>query len=290
MYFTDHAENAIADMMRGQGLTLPDSWWIGLIGSVSSEASPLELAGVDYARQEVVRSLTTWAGTQGAGTTVASSGTSHASSNNDLIDFGNAGAGGWGTAEYVGLYDAATGGNCWAYVPITPMVIGSGDPVSFAAGDIAMTLALTGGMSNYLANKLIDLLLRDQAYAWPATAYVAYTLTVPTNAAAGAEPLGGYSRVAIASSLTAWLSTQGDTAPSTGVSGMISNASAVVFPVPTADQGDAQGWMLMDAAVAGNHLAYGELLDSNEDPAAFTINAGGAAPRFEAGDLTITVA
>lgn len=289
MYFSDYAENKIADCIRGQGLTLPGSWYAGLISSVSSEASPLELSGTGYARVAIARSLAAWAGTQGAGTTLASTGTSHATSNNALVDFGTSGSA-WGTAEYVGLWDASTAGNCWMYLPVTPVVIGNGDPVSFAAGDIAATLALTGGMSNYLCNKWIDLLFRAQAYTWPATTYVGYTITATTNATAGTEPLGGYTRVAIASSLTAWLSTQGNTAASTGVSGRITNAAAITFPVPTADQGTADGWALFDAATAGNHLAYGDLLDSAGDPTAYTVNSGGSAPRFEAGDLGITLA
>lgn len=292
MFLTDYAENKIADFMRGQGLSLPASLWVGLLGSFSSDGEPPELDGPDYGRQEITRALASWAGTQGAGSVLASTGTSHATSNNATIDFGTAGSDGWGPgdAEYVGLFDDETGGNCWAYIPITPVTIGPGDPVSFVAGAIAMTWGLTGGMSNYTANKFIDLVFRGQAYAWPATTYAAYTTTAPTNSAAGTEPLGGYARVPIVSSLTAWLSTQGDTAPSDGEGGRITNAAAVTFPVPSGDQGDAEGWMLMDASTSGNHLAFGPLLDSNGDPASFTINAGGAPPRFEAGYLGITVA
>ena len=280
--FTNYGENQVIDFFRGEGITLPDDWHIGLL-SAATDAAVTEIVGSDYGRQPVARSLTTWAGTQGAGTTLASTGTSHATSNNEEIDFG---AGIEGSANFFGLFDAETGGNCWAYIPLaSPMVIDIGDPVSFSAGTLVMTLGVSGGLSDYAANKLIDLIFRGQSYAWPATTYAGYSTTMPTNAVAGAEPLGGYARVGIASTLDDWSGTNGtgSTAPSTGTSGRMANIDAITAPQPTASQGDVVAAMLFDAATLGNMLFWAPL------PSPVTVNAGGNAPRWEADQFGVTV-
>lgn len=285
---TDYMENALADMVRGQGLTLPTNWYVGL-ASAGADGSFTELSGTGYARQALARSLTNWAGTQGAGTVLVSSGTSHATSNNVAVDFGTSGAA-WGTANDWLLFDDETAGNCWVVGELdTPQVIGSGAPVELAIAAMAVTLGISGGVSNYLANKLIDKIFRGETYNWPATTYVAYTTELPTNAAVGDEPLGGYARVAVSSALTSWSATQGGTSASSGTGGQISNLAAIVFPLPTADQGDIVGHMLMDASTLGNMLLHGAML-ADDVPSAFTVNVGGDAPRWEAGQYLITFA
>ena len=66
--FTDYAENQIADYLRGQGLTLPASWWLAGL-TAASDASVTESIGLD--RFELARSLANWSGTQGDATTLA---------------------------------------------------------------------------------------------------------------------------------------------------------------------------------------------------------------------------
>lgn len=281
---TDWGENRLADFIRGQGSAwLPSSWWMAL-ASVADDGTVTELAGSGYARVEVPRSLLNFAGTQGDGTTSVSSGTSHRTSNNLPIDYGTAGAA-WGTANAMVMYTASSGGNAFAVSPFEdPLVIGNGDPVSIAESVSQWTLGLSGGMSDYLANKLIDLVWRAQAYSFPANVYVGLLTAEPSNAGGGTEVSGGsYARVAIASSAAAWRSTQGNTdAASTGTGGRIDNVSAVTFPSPTALWGVA-GWMkLRDAASAGNLLFWRALT------VAKTVSAGGAPPYFPAGDIGIT--
>jgi hypothetical protein len=79
--------------------------------------------------------LANFAGTQGAGTTVASTGTTGTTSNNGAIAFPVPSAT-WGNVYYVGVFDAATGGNLLAYSPLTTMrTVSNGDPApSFAVG------------------------------------------------------------------------------------------------------------------------------------------------------------
>jgi len=105
---SNYGENKIADFFRGQGITLPTAWHIAL-GSATSDSSFTEITGLGVTRASVTRSLANWAGTQGAGTTLASTGTSHTSSNNSAIDFGT--PSGSATASHVGFYDNTSGGN-----------------------------------------------------------------------------------------------------------------------------------------------------------------------------------
>ncbi len=88
-----------------------------------------------YARQGVAASLTAMAGTQGAGTTVASSGTSGQTSNNAAITFPapTSGSGyiwGWFSA------DAVTAGNIWEFDADTT-------PLAFSSGGSAPTYAIS---------------------------------------------------------------------------------------------------------------------------------------------------
>ena len=270
---TNHAEDALATWWRDGTITLPTDWHIG-IASAAGESSATELAGTGYARVAVTRSLANWSGTQGDGTTLASSGTTHRSTNNVAIDFGTAGAD-WGDANYLVLYDAATGGNRWAYIPIAPpFTITNGLPVSFAAGTVEFILGLNA-LSDYLANKIIDLLLRAQAYTRPSTIYGALYSDDPTSADAGTEASGGgYARLAIAMTAGNW----------DIVSGEVRNAAPQAYPVPTGDWGSGlplthEGFR--DAASLGNLLFYGAL----DNP--LSVRAGNPAPTHAAAGITL---
>lgn len=281
---TNYAENKLVDYLRGQGLAaLPADWHIALVSAYSDSAFT-ELSGTGYARQTVGRTLADWAGTQGDGTTLASTGNSHTTSNNDPVDWGTAGSA-WGTAIGVVLCDADSPSNAWVFVEFdSALPIGNGDPVSLDAAALRITVGLTGGCSDYLSNKLVDLLFRGQAYAWPATTYVGYTNTASSNAAAGSEPAGSYARQAVSSALASWDNTQGarTTAASNGTSGHTSNNAPITFAVPTIDQGVA-GWaIVMDAATLGNLLFWHALAS----PKSFT--SGGTPPQFAIGALEIT--
>ncbi len=281
---TDWGENLLADFWRGQGVSALASDWTVHILTAVSESSHTKATWTGYAGQTVARSLAAWAGTQGAGTTLASTGTSHQTSNNGLIDFGTVPAGGGGTMVAVGLF---SGSNLFAWVDVDDRALAQDDQVSFAAGSLVFTLGLTGGCSDYLANKLIDLVWRAQSYTMPANTYSAYTTTAPTNAAAGTEPgVGGYARVAIPSTLSGWGPTQGDlsTNASSGTGGRIGNRAAIIFPSPTADQGTIGWGELFDASSGGNLLIWRALAASK------SVLSGGPAPRFPIDDFGITFA
>ena len=144
---TDITENKLIDFLfRGQALgiagasaaagTGPATLYIGLFTANPTDSTPgTEVTGGSYARVAVTSSLANWAGTQGAGTTVASSGTSGTTSNNGVITF-PAPTANWGVVTGMGIFDSATAGNLLIYSALTTnKTINNGDAApSFAAG------------------------------------------------------------------------------------------------------------------------------------------------------------
>lgn len=144
---TNYLRNKLVDWFhRGQTFTPPATAYVNLTSTAPNAASAgTSLAGTGYARKAIASSLVNWAGTQSAGSTSASSGTSGLTSNNVVIDFGTAAAA-WGTASHWELWDALTGGNRLLFGIIvdgtgtpTPRAIVLGDPVSFPAGTLQIT-------------------------------------------------------------------------------------------------------------------------------------------------------
>lgn len=140
-------------------------------------------------------------------------------------------------------------------------------------------------LSDYAENKIIDSLLRAQAYT-PTTLYVALLTAAPNDTGGGTEVTGGsYARVSVTNSLANWAGTQsaGSTTASSGTGGTTSNNNVITFPAPTANWGVVTHFALYDAASAGNLIFYGALTTSK------TINSGDAAPSFAAGALTFQI-
>ena len=135
---SDYLENKLTDLIfRGQAFSAPANLYVGLLTAAPSDAGGgTEVTGGSYARVTVAGSLANWAGTQSAGSTTDSSGTSGTTSNNAAINFPTPSAG-WGTVTHVGVYDAASGGNLLWYAPLgVSKTINSGDTVSFPAGSL----------------------------------------------------------------------------------------------------------------------------------------------------------
>ena len=138
-------ENQLVDhILRGQTFssTAPASLFVALFTAAPNDAGGgTEVTGGSYARVGVTRALTSWAGTQGAGTTVASSGTGGVTSNNATITFPTPTAS-WGQVTHFGIFDAVTAGNLFFHGTITtPQTINAGNTVSFAAGQLVITFA-----------------------------------------------------------------------------------------------------------------------------------------------------
>lgn len=284
MLLTNYGENKLVDFMRGQAMPLAADLHIGLLTAVS-DASFTEVAWAGYARQPVARNLANWAGTQGPGSVTSSTGTSHQTSNNVALDFGN--AGGAASVMALGIFNGAEL-FCWAPLD-APITYANGDPVLFEIGAIVLTLGATGGLSDYAANKLLDLIFRGQAFTWPAAMVARLMTSPPSNAGGGSEvPAGGgYVSQSIPSTLAAWCGTQGPatTTASTGTTGRTSNNNPVIYPAPTSSWGTVSHIALSDGAGAGSNLLYWRAMDTPR-----TVAGGGPAPRFAPDNLSITFA
>lgn len=140
-------------------------------------------------------------------------------------------------------------------------------------------------LSDYAENKVVDALLRGQAFPTIANVYVGLLTAAPSDTGGGTEVTGGsYARVSVASSLANWAGTQsaGSTTASSGTGGTTSNNGAISFPTPTAGWGTVTHVGVYDAASGGNLLWYSALGVSK------TINTGDSVS-FPAGTLTLQI-
>lgn len=137
---SDYVENKLVDfLLRGQTFTPPSTVYVGLFTATPSDTGGgTEVSGGSYARVAVASSLANWSGTQGAGTTTASSGTSGTISNNIAVVFPLPTAA-WGVITHTALFDAATGGNEILYgALVNPKTVNQGDSApTFQAGALA---------------------------------------------------------------------------------------------------------------------------------------------------------
>ncbi len=140
---SDFLENKLVDQLfRGQSAPTTSTLYVGLLTAAPSDSGGgTEVSGGSYARVAVTSSLANWAGTQGAASTTASSGTSGQTSNNAAITFPTPSAT-WGTVTHFGIYDAASGGNLLIWGALTiAKTINQADTVTFPAASLAVTFA-----------------------------------------------------------------------------------------------------------------------------------------------------
>ena len=130
-----------------------------------------------------------------------------------------------------------------------------------------------GSFGDYWEKKVLDHIFNKAAYTAP-TIYVALSTADPTDTGSGlAEPSGnGYARKATAAS---------DWNAATGTNPTVTdNANALTFNEASGSWGTITHFALMDAATAGNLLAYGALTTPK------AISAGDT-PQFAVGDLDV---
>jgi len=124
--------------------------------------------------------------------------------------------------------------------------------------------------TDFMENKIIDHMLRNQAYTPPSTVYLALFTSATDDSGGGTEVSGGsYARQAVTL-----------TAASGGAS---ENSADITFPQATADWGTITHVALMDALTGGNMLMHSPL------DASKTVNSGDTF-KINAGDLDVTVA
>lgn len=134
---SDWLENRLIDyLFRGQTFAAPTTVYFALFTVTPTDAGGgTEVSGGSYARVGVACSLANFAGTQSAGSTVASSGTNGTTSNNGTITFA-APTANWGSVVGMAAMDALTGGNMLVWCPLTAAkTVNNLDAApSFAAG------------------------------------------------------------------------------------------------------------------------------------------------------------
>lgn len=140
---SNYLQNKLIDQLfRGQAYSFPATLYIGLVTSLENAAAGgTEVSGGSYARVAVSNSLANWAGTQAAGSTTASSGTTGTTSNNNPVSFPTPTAT-WGEIVGMAVWDASTGGNLLMFGPLAASKnVNNGDPAPvFSDGALAFTL------------------------------------------------------------------------------------------------------------------------------------------------------
>jgi hypothetical protein len=260
MSLSNYAENKLLDhVLKVAAFSVPANLYVALsLADPTEDGSGLdEPAGGAYARVQ----CNAW--------DVAAN---RATSNTSVIQFPRA-TDDWGAITHWALFDASSGGNMLAYGALTGpsslTILDTMRPRIVAGGlDIAFQ---SGGFSTYLANELLDHLLKVGAYSVPTDLYLGFSTANPGDSGAGvAEPAAGYVRTV----QNTWDAASGGATANT-------NDFEANY-VASGNQGTLTHVCLWDALTTGNLLAYAPL-------AASIAITEGLFPEFLAGELDITL-
>lgn len=243
---SDFLENELLDhMFGGSAYSAPSSVWVALFTSntgLESNTQSNEVSGTNYARLEVGAAT-------GRDFTVAASASSE---NNEDWQFANPGSGGWGTVVAIAVCSASTSGEILMYSDLSVnRTINQDNDVIFSAGEIKFFFDENPRqISDFLANELLDHVLRDDAYTAPGTIYgglwtaddglVSNTKTSEVGSGVG------YARQSVSYG--------------TAASGEISNDAATTWgPNTTTNWGTVNYLAALDAVTVGNVLMFAAL-------------------------------
>jgi hypothetical protein len=133
---------------------------------------------------------------------------------------------------------------------------------------------MAGFFTDYVNNKVLNLVFGATAFTPPATLYIGLSLGTSNKTGNCSEPsVGGYARVPLVNNATNFPAAAGGTK---------TNATVVAFPAPTADWGTVQSLFLSDAATGGNTLAMADLATPK------VITNGSATPKVAVGALFLS--
>ena len=171
-----------------------------------------------------------------------------ATKNTGAIQFAEA-VNAWGNISHFALFDAITGGNMLGHGSFaTPRYVGGGQIYTVYAEEMIISFN-SGGVSNYLANALLNHTFKVSSFSVPTNIYVAVSLAAITEAMSGnslSEPGGNYVRV----NHNDW---------NTSVSGISDNDGAITFDQATSEWGRVISAALLSAATGGNLLIFADL-------------------------------
>ena len=260
----DFLENELLDHVCNAAYTPPATVYVGLSTAdpTDSGGGLAEPSGNGYIRKAI---------------TFAAAASRQVAQNAD-VNFNQA-SGAWGTITHWGTFDSESAGNMTAHGQLgTSKEVVSGNTPSVASGEVTVSFS-AGYISDYLANKLLDLAFRNQAYSAPDT-YCALTTVIITDSMTGStitEHSGdGYARKQV--------NVNGGSSPTwdLAASGIVDNTDNVDIGPATGAWGTVVALGIVDAAAAGNLLLY-------DNGVADQAVGDGDTVRFPAGDLDISM-
>lgn len=260
----DHSENELLDHVCNAAYTPPATVYLGLsTADPTDDASGLaEPSGNGYVRKAI---------------TFGAAASREVAQNAD-VTFDQA-SGAWGTITHWALFDAESAGNMLAHGALAASKeVVSGNTPSVASAEVTVSFS-AGYVSDYLANKLLDLMFRNQAYSAPDTYCALTTATIADDDTGSTitEPSGGaYARKQV--------NVNGGSEPTwdLAAAGALDNTHNVDFTQATASWGTIVALGILDAAAAGNLLFY-------DNGVADQAVGDGDTVRFPVGDLDIAM-
>jgi len=263
---TTYTENKLLDhLLRSTAWALPTGY-LGLLqgnptdgGASSAEVTTAGTNG--YARQAV--------GTGGG--CVFSAAASGSITTNTNVTWGPSTGGPWGTASYVGMWDALTGGNLIFYCDSTNVAVPTNDSYRITTGNLTLAWTASSALATAIKNSLLDHIVGRTSYSSP-TPYIALYNGNPLGAGAEVAVAGadGYARVALAAKMAA------------ASGGSIASNAQIDYGPASADWSDSTYYSIMTASTGGD-VILGAPLDST-----ITVS-NGQSTYFASGGLIITL-
>lgn len=247
---SDYAEQIVINrFLRNQSFTPPPIVYLALFSTATTDAGGgTEAVGGSYARKAITLSA-------------ASLGVS---ANTVAISFPNMPAGTW---THAAIIDATTGGNFLFHGSLVNSKTSvAGQTLEVSVGELDVGFTSGSNATDYLRNKIIDHMLRNQSFTPPVSVYSALYTTATSRTGGGTEvSSGGYARQVMAL-----------VAPSGGVT---SNSAIVDHTLPATT---VTHMAIHDASSGGNMLLQSALTTP------ITSGAGDVA-RWAVGDYDLVV-
>ena len=238
--FADAVENELLDHVLGNGTyTRPTNLYVALCETMPVDTDTGgtidEVSGGGYTRMP----LDLWSAATGRMISNSSSIIFPAVTNNTI-----------GVINSFAILDAATlsTGNMIAYGEISPdRQFLNGKTYGFDIGDVDVSFNV-GGVSDYLANELLDHVFKNDVFTPPANYYQALAVGAIVDADTGStitEPSGSYERKEYTGGFA------------TAIGGLSDNSTNFNFVTSTTAWGTILAFPLCDAVTAGNLLFTG---------------------------------
>jgi hypothetical protein len=133
---------------------------------------------------------------------------------------------------------------------------------------------MAGALTDYLNNKILDLVFGATTFTPPATLYVGLSQGTANKTGNVFEPSGAaYARVPVTNNATNFPAATGGTK---------ANAAILTFPTPTGSWGTVQSLFIADAPTGGNVIAMADLTTPK------AVSSGSSAPSVAVGALFLS--